>query len=59
MRKLTREEIESDYSIEVSAKDTVPYQYTFFKHAGKVYRASKIADEDWRVEEMPFICLPI
>lgn len=44
----------SYYNLRVSLKNTVPYQYFFKKIKDKVYRFSKIGDEGWRQDLMPF-----
>ena len=44
--------------LNIDIKNTIPYQYYFKKYKGKVYRVSKLGNEDWRIDEMPFKEVP-
>lgn len=56
--KIDKKHIKGEYDLIIDIANTVPYKYFFKKEKGKVYRYSKIADEDWKKDEMPFIEIP-
>lgn len=56
--KIDKKLLKGGHDLIVDIANTVPYKYFFKKEKGKVYRYSKIADEDWRKDEMPFTKIP-
>ena len=51
---INKKDIEGNFDITIDSKNTIPYKYYFEIYKGKVYRISKIGDEEWRADEMPF-----
>ena len=51
---MKKQDIQGNYDLKVDLKNTVPYRYFFKKIGDKVYRFSKMGNEDWREDLMPF-----
>jgi hypothetical protein len=47
-----------EMKIYIDSKNTIPYKYYVKKYKRIVYRISKLGNEDWRVDKMPFIEMP-
>ena len=56
--KLKPEDFEGKYDVKIDLSGTVPYHYFFKKIKNKVYRYSKMGNEDWREDLMPFNEIP-
>jgi len=58
LMKLKKKDIKGAHHLNFSIKGTVPYRYFFKKIGDKVYKYSKIGDEEWREDLTPFEDLP-
>ena len=56
--KLKKEDIQSNIDVNIDLENSVPYTYFFRKIGNKVYRCSKIGNDKWREDLMPFNEIP-
>lgn len=52
------EDIKGKFDLNINLEGTVPFKYFFKKIKNKIYRFSKIGNEEWRQEETPFTMIP-
>jgi len=56
--KINKKILKGNYDLKIDIKNTIPYKEFFKKIGDKVYRYSKLGDEDWREDITPFIEVP-